>query len=455
MKTERLLPLILPLATLPGQGAQASVKATPQKPNILLILVDDLGWGDLSCQYADDMHTPNIDALFTSGVRMDNFYANSNVSSPSRAALLTGRFPSMVGVPGVIRTTPPDTNWGFFDTAATTLPQVLGENGYSTSLIGKWHLGLTSPSLPNERGFEYFHGYLGDMMDDYFTHRRHGNNYMFENDVEIDPAGIHATELFSDWAIEKLNAEAGSDKPFFMYLAYNAPHAPLQPPTEWLDKVRKEHPGLEDKRQRLVALIEHMDYNVGRVLNALDESGQRENTLVIFASDNGGDRGSMANCGPVRGYKGDMFEGGLRVVCAFNMPGVYEGGRSVGNFMMLMDIFPTLCDYLGIRTRHEMDGISVLKAINGKRQNTENRYIYWMRYEGGKGFDFGREPQTAVRYKGWKLLRNKPIEEQQMFHLSEDLKEERPVPMEGKIFRDLDAKMQNHYKVYIDKYGKF
>lgn len=133
----------------------ASETASKSHPNVLVILVDDLGLGDLSCQYAKDLATPNIDKIFNTGVRLDNFYASSNVSSPSRAALLTGRFPAMVGVPGVIRPKR-EQNWGYFSPSAVTMPTILKNGGYTTALVGKWHLGLESPNLPNERGFDFF-----------------------------------------------------------------------------------------------------------------------------------------------------------------------------------------------------------------------------------------------------------------------------------------------------------
>ena len=213
------------------------------------------------------------------------------------------------------------------------------------------------------------------------------------------------------------------------------------------------HPELPEKRVKLVALIEHLDYNIGRVLSALDASGQRENTLVIFASDNGGDRGSMANNGPTRGAKGDMYEGGIHVACAFNMPGRFEGGRRLDNFMMLMDIFPTLCDYLHIRAPKGIDGISCLKAIDGGRQNTENRYVFWMRYEGGKAFNNGRTPQTLVRYDGYKLMRNKPAEGLELFDFAHDPMEEHPLELSGRTFEKLDAAMRKHFLEYQKRYG--
>ena len=192
MKIEKIALLALG-TTMTSGAALASNTVDKATPNVLLILVDDLGLGDLSCQYAKDLSTPNIDRIFETGVRLDNFYANSSVSSPSRAALLTGRFPAMVGVPGVIRPSI-DQNWGYFDPSAVTMPEVLKNGGYRTALIGKWHLGWKSPNLPNERGFEHFHGFLADMMDDYYTHQRQGGNYMYLNDKEI---GKREESLFS------------------------------------------------------------------------------------------------------------------------------------------------------------------------------------------------------------------------------------------------------------------
>lgn len=429
------------LISLPNL-AFASKNATNDRPNLLIILADDLGWGDLSCQYANDIQTPNIDNLFNTGVRLDNFYANSNVSSPSRAALMTGCFPQMVGVPGVIRTKP-EQNWGYLDPAATTLPQRLKTVGYQTALIGKWHLGLESPNLPNEKGFDHFHGFLGDMMDDYYTHLREGHNYMYLNDTQIDPEG-HATELFTEWSVDYIKRQANADSPFFLYLAYNAPHTPLQPPAEWLEKVKSRNPDIAERRALLVALIEHLDYNIGKVMKALEESGQRSNTLVIFVSDNGGDRGSMANNGPIRGAKGEMYEGGLKVPCAFNLPGRFEGGRRVGNFAMLMDIFPTLCELVGAKIENEIDGISILPSISGENQDTENRYVFWVRKEGGAGF-CGKS-QSAVRYGKYKLLQNSPFEEQYLFNIQDDAKEASPLEKKGPVFNKLSKALTEHYR---------
>ena len=243
-------------------------------------------------------------------MRFDYFYANCPVCSPTRASLMTGRYPDHVGVPGVIRTYATD-NWGYLDPEAILLPEKLNEVGYHTALIGKWHLGLASPNTPTERGFDFFHGWLGDMMDDYWKKRRHEINYMRHNQDSIDPEG-HATDLFTQWSVDYIKEQAPKAEPFFLYLAYNAPHFPVQPPEDWLAKVKEREPQLSEKRAKLVAFIEHLDDGIGQVIQALKESGEYDNTIIIFTSDNGGLLRDEANNGPLRDGKQAVYEGGLR-----------------------------------------------------------------------------------------------------------------------------------------------
>ena len=197
--------LLVPLFAFLTFANGAVSAGAKKKPNILIILVDDLGNGDLACQGAKDMRTPHLDKLFASGMRFTRFYANSSVCSPTRAALLSGRYPEFVGIPGVVRTHDRN-NWGHLTPDAVLLPALLRAAGYHTAIVGKWHLGLgltkTAPrTTPTHRGFDFLHGFLGDMMDDYYHHRRHGFNYMRLNKKVIDPKG-HATDLFSNWAID-------------------------------------------------------------------------------------------------------------------------------------------------------------------------------------------------------------------------------------------------------------
>jgi arylsulfatase A-like enzyme len=391
-----------------------------KRPNVVVILVDDLGYGDLSSYGAKDLRTPHVDALVRAGMRFDRFYASCPVCSPTRAALLTGRWPPMVGVPGVIRTHE-GSNFGHLARDAVLLPQVLKPAGYDTALVGKWHLGLASPNTPNERGFDHFHGFLGDMMDDYYTHRRHGRNYMRLNGKVIDPKG-HATDLFTRWAVEYVRGRKGADRPFFLYLAYNAPHTPIQPPKDWLEKVRKREPGISLRRAKLVALIEHMDDGVGQVVGAIEAAGLADNTLIVFTSDNGGQVGVGASNGPLRGSKGGLYEGGIRVPACAVWPGRIRPGSRSDRVAATTDLFPTLLAAGGARIRHRIEGRSFLPALLGKDQPAEDRLLFFTRREGGRMK--GRTIE-AVRRGDWKLLRSRPGGPLEMYHLKDDPREQR------------------------------
>ncbi len=250
----------------------AALPAGAAKPNIVMILVDDLGYSDLSSFGGTDIRTPAIDKLMNSGLRLDKFYSNCTVCTPTRASLLTGRYPDMVGAPGVIRQWDKNS-WGYFRPTGPTLPELMRKAGYHTGMIGKWHLGFKSPNIPNDRGFDFFHGFLADMMDDYWTHLRGGINWMRLNKEEVKPEG-HATEVFTQWAIDYVKNQAADKKqPFFLYLAYNAPHFPIQPPKIWLEKVQKREPQLGRKRATNVAFVEHMDHQIGKFLEAINQLG--------------------------------------------------------------------------------------------------------------------------------------------------------------------------------------
>lgn len=427
--------LAMALPVRRGAGAANS----QDKPNILVILADDLGSGDLSCYGATDLQSPHIDRLVGSGMRFDNFYANCPVCSPTRAALLSGRYPDLVGVPGVIRTHARD-NWGRLRPDAILLPAVLKRAGYHTALVGKWHLGLTSPDQPNERGFDHFHGFLGDMMDDYYTHRRHGINYMRREDAEIDPEG-HATDLFTQWAIEYLRERSRTRQPFFLYLAYNAPHTPIQPPDEWLEKVRRRQPGISDRRAKLVALIEHLDAGIGRVLTALRDTGLDDKTLVIFTSDNGGQLDAGATNGPFRGGKQDMYEGGIRVPMCAVWPGRIEPGSRSDRVALTMDIFPTACAAAGARIAHEIDGVSFLPTLLGADQPERDRLLFWVRREGGR---YGGRAYYAARCGDFKLVQNSPFEPMELYNLAADTKEQTPLAKDHPMYSKLSAALRDH-----------
>lgn len=430
------------LSSVSFQGTQQS----EARPNILFILTDDQGYHDVSYYGTEDIRTPNIDQIVASGMRFDNFYANSTVCSPTRAAILTGRYQDRVGVPGVIRTHS-DNSWGYLEPNATLLPEDLKTVGYHTAIIGKWHLGLESPNTPVERGFDFFKGWLGDMMDDYWTHRRHDMNYMRHNEKVIDPEG-HATDLFTDWSIDYIKNQANDEKPFFLYLAYNAPHFPVQPPQEWLTRIMKREQGIDSTRAKLVAFIEHMDDGIGKVIQALRDSGQYDNTIIVFTSDNGGHLPSKANNGPLRDGKQSMYEGGLKVPTCISWPGNIEPKSVSSKPLMTMDIYPTLVEIAGTKPKDTIEGQSFYAELLGSGISTEakERSFYFVRREGGTRY--GGQPIYAIRKGDWKLLQNNPYEAYELYNLAQDPHEQKNlIKEESEKYKELNALLMEHIQV--------
>jgi arylsulfatase A-like enzyme len=422
--------------------ALALLTSADDKPNIVVIIVDDLGYGDLSTYGASDLESPEIDALMASGLKFTNFYANCPVCSPTRAALLSGKYQELVGVPGVIRTHP-NNNWGYLEPNATLLPTELKKEGYTTAGIGKWHLGLDDSSHPNARGFDHFHGFLGDMMDDYYKHLRHGQHYMRLNREKVDPEG-HATDIFTQWAVDYLAAEAKkeSDQPFFLYLAYNAPHTPIQPPKEWFEKVKAREEGITDQRARLVALIEHLDEGIGKIVTALKDNKQWENTLLFFVSDNGGQLNVGANCGKLRGGKQDMYEGGLKVPACVVWPGVIKAATT-GFTALTMDVFPTALEAAGGLPSEDLDGRSFLPLLKAGMQVAEERDLFFTRREGN--LRYMGECSWAMKRGPWKLVKNSPMAPWELFHLEKDPLETTDLAEnEKRVFADLANAMRMH-----------
>lgn len=433
----RLLMLLLVFALLTGASLAAD------RPNVLVILADDLGRGDYSAFGTDDLRTPHIDRLFHEGIACDNFFANSCVCSPTRAALLTGCYPDRVGVPGVIRDQPEDS-WGYLSKDAVLLPELLRKAGYHTAHVGKWHLGYEAPNRPNDRGFDFFHGFLGDMMDDYYTHQRHGHNFMRRNLETVSPAG-HATDIFTDWACDYLLDRAGAKegRPFFLYLAYNAPHGPVQPPDEWLEKVRGRRPNLSDKRARLAALIEHLDHGIGRVLATLDETGMATQTLVIFTSDNGGLMNDGANNGPWRSGKTHMYEGGLRVPFAARWPDHISPGTRTDQLALSMDICPTVLAAAEVPPPGKLDGVGFLPQLLGAKPAAADREVYFVRREGGLAYC--GQTIEALRHGDWKLVHDSPFAPLELYNLAADPRETNNLAaQERQKLQELAARLRLH-----------
>lgn len=436
---------VLAVQTLVADDAKP--RAAGAKPNIVVILVDDLGYGDLSSYGATDLKSPAIDKLAARGLKFTNAYANCPVCSPTRAALLSGRYPELVGVPGVIRTHSRKDSWGYLAPESVLLPAMLRKAGYHTACIGKWHLGDEPECIPNAKGFDHFHGFLGDMMNDYYNHRRAGVNYMRHNGEVIDPKGTHATELFTDWAVayitQRSQATTGKHQPFFLYLAYNAPHTPIQPPEDWVKKVMEHEPGIDKARARLVALIEHMDAGIGRVMDAIDAGPMsKDNTLVIFASDNGGQVNVGGKNGPLRGGKQDMYEGGIRVPQVAVWPGRIKPGTTTDQITMSTDVFATACEVAGVKIDHDIDGVSILPTLLGEKQSIQ-RDLYWTRKEGNTRY-MGQSV-WAVRSGDWKLLQNSVEGRFELYNLADDPKETTDLRDKNRgKYNELAAKLRAH-----------
>jgi arylsulfatase A-like enzyme len=416
----RIAWLLFILSMLANSANSIADAADSAKPNFVVILADDLGYGDLSSYGATDLQTPHIDSLVARGLKFDFAYANCPVCSPTRASLFTGRYPELVGVPGVIRTYPQDS-WGYLSQDCRLLPQLLKPAGYHSALVGKWHLGLESPNRPTDRGFDFFHGFLGDMMDDYYNHRRHKINYMYRNEIEIDPEG-HATDLFTRWSCDYLRERAEKSEPFFLAITYNAPHTPIQPPEDWLKKVRQRAPDMPERRAKLVALIEHLDDGVGQVIKTLEATGLNKNTIVIFTSDNGGQLDAGANNGSLRDGKQSMYEGGIRVPMCVVYPHKVEPNSASHQRVLTMDILPTLCELAGVDIPAKVDGASFARLLDDSQATMPQRDLFFHRREGGNRY--GGLTINAVIRGEWKLLQNSPFVPQELYHLGHDPQEQ-------------------------------
>jgi arylsulfatase A-like enzyme len=273
------------------------------------------------------------------------------------------------------------------------------------------------------------------MMDDYYTHLRHGENFMRRQREVISPEG-HATDLFTEWSCDWIRGQAGKPEPFFLYLAYNAPHGPIQPPADWLKRIRDRSPEMPEKRAKFVALTEHLDDGIGRVLGTLNDLGVEENTVVIFTSDNGGDVPSGASAGLFRSHKGHMYEGGLRVPCAVRWPGVVKPASRTAFPALTLDLYSTLVDIARQPVQAGTDGVSLLPTLRGEVQPVPDRVQYFVRREGGVQF-FGKTNDAVIRGR-WKLVHDGPMSPLELFDLESDPAETTSlVEKAPKVFREL------------------
>jgi arylsulfatase A-like enzyme len=354
-------------ASVAGSFRLSPAVAQTAPPNVVYIVADDLGWKDLG--YRDPrIKTPNIDKLAATGARLEQFYVQP-MCTPTRAALMTGRYPLRYGLQtGVI---PSGGSYGL-PTDEHLLPQMLKSAGYRTALVGKWHLGHAKTEYwPTQRGFDHFYGALVGEID-HFNHTSHGVKDWYRNNRPVDEQGFDNT-LFGDEAV-RLIGNHDEDVPLFLYLAFTAPHTPFQAPHEHLDRYSEI---ADPQRRTYSAMISAMDDQVGRVVEALERRGMRENTLIVFHSDNGGVVSAMfagesevkgplpASNGPFRDGKGTLYEGGTRVAAFVNWPGKIPAGE-VTELVHVVDMYPTLAALAGAKLgkNKPLDGVDVWPTLS-------------------------------------------------------------------------------------------
>lgn len=330
MPNLRLALALLLVSCAGGPGSDA-----PRPPHIVIFLADDLGYRDVGF-HGGEIETPHIDKLAAEGTRLSNFYVQPSCS-PTRAAMLTGRYPIRMGLQvGVIR---PHAKYGL-DLEELLLPQALQRAGYKTAITGKWHLGTLTPAyLPTRRGFDHQYGhYLGNI--DYFSHRRDGGKDWNRDDRPLQEEG-YATDLIGAEAVRLVEGQ-DPQQPLFLFVAFNAPHTPLQVPDAW----REKYAHIENPRRRsFCAMVACMDAAIGKVMDALERKGMRDDTLVMFSSDNGGSR--FGDNGALRGRKGSLFEGGTRSPAVVSWPGRVRAGAICAEPLHIVDLFPTLVGLAG------------------------------------------------------------------------------------------------------------
>jgi arylsulfatase A-like enzyme len=371
--------------------------AAAPKPNVIVILFDDLGVHDLGFLGANDLRTPNIDRLASAGVVCRNWYSNAPVCAPARSALMTGRNPLRAGVPD---------NGQALRPTEKTIASLLKESGYTTALIGKWHLGSSPDTVPNAHGFDYFYGFHEGCVD-YFSHRfywgepkRANFHDLWRDRQEIFEDGQYLTERIGEEAASFIDRQR--ERPFFLYTAFNAVHYPMHAPQKYLDRF----PNLPPERRMYAAMLAAADDMVGAMVAALERTGQRERTLIFLLGDNGatterraGLNQEIATAGsntPFRGYKFSAFDGGMHVPALVNWPGHLPGGRHIDQIVMTADILPTVAHLGGAKLPDDrtFDGRNIWPVLT-EDAPSPNPYVAW-----------AQGPQLAIRKGKWKLVLN-------------------------------------------------
>ncbi|MEM8944526.1 MAG: sulfatase-like hydrolase/transferase [Planctomycetota bacterium] len=415
--------------------------ATANKPNIIVIMADDMGYADAGFTGSNDILTPNLDQLAESGVVFARGYANHPFCGPTRAALLSGQYQHRFGFETNPAYDPSNPIMGI-DPNVTLFPKRLQQAGYVTGCVGKWHLGAAEPFHPNNRGFDYFFGFLGGGHD-YFRIdltkpvKEAYLQGLVRNDKPAAFDGYLTTALSRD-ATSFITTN--KDQPFFLYVAYNAPHAPLQAPAD--DIARYAHIG-EWKRRIYATMVDVMDRGIGEIVKALEEQDLRDNTLIFFLSDNGGPQSSKQNPhkwngsrnSPFRGGKGNLYDGGVHVPFVASWPAQLPAGKTYSSPVISLDISRTAVAVAGADagTPGEMEGVNLIPFVKGQKQGPPHEALFW---RGGDGTTW-----SVLTADNIKHLRDETSRNPQLFRLTEDPGEEQDLLADNtKLAKQLFAK---------------
>ncbi len=383
------------------------------KPNIVILYADDAGYADFgfqpNCRPEMKKLTPNIDTIARDGVRLTNAYMSGCVCSPSRAGLMVGRYQERFGHDNNL---PPGFKGGL-NLKETFGAKRLQQLGYTTALIGKWHLGYPAEYHPNKRGFHWFYGLLQGSRGYFPNDNVSPHRVILENDKPTPESG-YVTDRFGDAACRFITKN--KDKPFYLFVSFTAPHGPLQPKKE--DLKRLSHI-TQKKRMKYAGLIVSLDDNIGKILKSIKDNGIEDNTIVIFTNDNGGQTATGAVNLPLKGKKGTLWEGGVRVPWAMRWPGKIKPGSVINDPIISLDILPTLIEASGnpVSKDWKLDGRSFLPLLTGQKKSLPTRTLHW-RKDGSKG-------SIAIREGKWKLIHNRsvPGAEPELYDLNQDIGE--------------------------------
>ena len=371
-----------------------------EKPNILLIISDDAGYSDFGFNGSESIKTPHIDRLAASGVTFSQGYVTASVCCPSRMGLMTGRYQQRFGAECNVPHTPTpgytEDDLGL-DPYEATMGDSLREAGYRTMMVGKWHLGLERHHHPLNRGFDEFYGFLGGARS-YWPYKEQDNpSKGAKLQINRRPADeakeiSYATDDFTDAAIDFMKRSKRAEEPFFVYLSYNAVHTPMEAKEEDIEQKSFISP---KKRRIYAAMTKSMDENIGRVMDYLDDSGLRQNTLVAFINDNGGATSNASENNPLRGYKGSYWEGGIRIPFVLSWPEKLKAGVGYDNPVSTLDLLPTfLAAADGQHQGKPLDGVDLLPHITGLSKEQPHDYLFWRLWR-----------VSAARHGKWKLIR--------------------------------------------------